>query len=138
MKTKNDRPGRTDKEKPARGERRLSDKSEIRKPTMSDDTLKKAIANAVEEKNRSNAIIQAIGDGMMIQDTDFKILIRIRFIPSYMGTKSENTVTEYTVAARSAKAALLYYPSGMERYIKLKKKLSKTGGFFIMSLRPHH
>ncbi len=35
--------------------------------------LESAIAKAEEEKNKSNAIISAIGDGIIIQDTDYKI-----------------------------------------------------------------
>ncbi len=35
--------------------------------------LGSAIARAEEEKNKSNAIISAIGDGIIIQDTDYKI-----------------------------------------------------------------
>jgi PAS domain S-box-containing protein len=37
-------------------------------------TLEAAIIKAQEEKNKSEAIIAAIGDGIIIQDTDYKIL----------------------------------------------------------------
>jgi PAS domain S-box-containing protein len=37
-------------------------------------TLEAAIVKAQEEKNKSEAIIAAIGDGIIIQDTDYKIL----------------------------------------------------------------
>ncbi len=39
-----------------------------------EEALKEAIVNAEMEKNKSKAIIDAIGDGIIIQDTDYKII----------------------------------------------------------------
>lgn len=41
---------------------------------MAEDKLRKALVRAEEEKNKSDAIIAAIGDGISIQDLNFKIL----------------------------------------------------------------
>jgi PAS domain S-box-containing protein len=40
----------------------------------SEEALKKALIKAEDEKNKTEAIIAAMGDGISIQDTDFKIL----------------------------------------------------------------
>ena len=39
-----------------------------------DEALKAALARAEDEKNKTEAIIAAMGDGISIQDTDFKVL----------------------------------------------------------------
>jgi PAS domain S-box-containing protein len=41
---------------------------------QAEESLKGAFVKAVEEKNRSEAIIAALGDGLIIQDTDYKII----------------------------------------------------------------
>lgn len=42
--------------------------------TLAEDALKNALERAGEEKNKSAAIVAAIGDGISIQDTDYRIL----------------------------------------------------------------
>ncbi len=86
MRNKNGRSGRAKKKKSDYNEQRLSDKNDIREAGMSDDA-QKAIIIAEEEKNRSNAIIQAIGDSLMIQDTDFKILYQNQIHTELYGNK---------------------------------------------------
>ncbi|HEY9206715.1 MAG TPA: PAS domain S-box protein [Candidatus Methanoperedens sp.] len=47
---------------------------DITERKRAEKALEAAIAQAEEEKNKANAIISAIGDGIIIQDTDYKIL----------------------------------------------------------------
>ncbi len=78
MQNKNDRRGRTHDKNPAQGEHGLSD-----------ETLKNTIAKPYDEKNRSNAIIQAIGDGIIIQNTEYIITyqndVHIRLYGNHVG-----------------------------------------------------
>ncbi|NJD77224.1 MAG: PAS domain S-box protein [Candidatus Methanoperedens sp.] len=53
--------------------------------------LEAAITRAEEEKNKSNAIISAIGDGIIIQDTDYKITYQNQIQNDLFG----NRVGEY-------------------------------------------
>jgi PAS domain S-box-containing protein len=47
---------------------------EIAELKQAERALKTALAKAEDEKNKSNAIIDAIGNGIIIQNTDFKII----------------------------------------------------------------
>lgn len=47
---------------------------DITRRKQAEEALKAAIVNAEMEKNKSEAIIEAIGDGIIIQDTDYKII----------------------------------------------------------------
>ncbi len=58
---------------------------------QAEKALKAAIAKAEDEKNKSNAIIEAIGDGIIIQDTDYKILYQNKIQNDLYG----NRVGEY-------------------------------------------
>ena len=40
----------------------------------SEDALKVAVIKAEDEKNKTKEIIEAIGDGIILQDTDYKIV----------------------------------------------------------------
>ncbi|MBU4139906.1 MAG: PAS domain-containing sensor histidine kinase, partial [Euryarchaeota archaeon] len=86
MRNKNGKPDITRK-KLKQDEQRPSDKNDIREPGISEDAINKAISLVEEEKNRSNAIIQAIGDGIIIQDTDFKILYQNQIHSELYGNK---------------------------------------------------
>lgn len=52
----------------------LTTARDITEKKRANDAMKAAIVNAEEERNRSNAIIAAIGDGIMIQDREYRIL----------------------------------------------------------------
>jgi len=47
---------------------------DITRRKQAEDALKDALAQAQEEKNKSDAIIAAIGDGISIQNTDYTVL----------------------------------------------------------------
>lgn len=47
---------------------------DITERKQAEDTLKEAILKARSEKNKSEAIISALGDGLIIQDKDYKII----------------------------------------------------------------
>jgi len=57
--------------------------------------LEEAVVEAVEEKNKSNAIIAALGDGIIIQDTDYKIIYQNKVQNDLFG----NRVGEYCYKA---------------------------------------
>ncbi len=59
---------------PEHGKVWISVHTDITGRKRAEEALKAAIAKAEDEKNKSNAIIEAIGDGIIIQDTDFKII----------------------------------------------------------------
>src|SRR3989304_8701707 len=61
--------------------------------------LKAAIVKAENEKNRSEAIIGAIGDGIIIQDTDFKIVYQNQIQKDLYGDR----VGEYCYRAYKAR-----------------------------------
>jgi PAS domain S-box-containing protein len=50
--------------------------------------LKAALVNAQEEKNKSEAIISALGDGIIIQDTDYKIIYQNQVQNEIYGDKT--------------------------------------------------
>jgi PAS domain S-box-containing protein len=60
-----------------------------------EDTLKVAVIKAEDEKNKTNAIIEAIGDGIIIQDTDYKIVYQNQIQNEIYG----NRVGEYCYKA---------------------------------------
>ncbi len=64
---------------------------EIAERKRAEEALKSAIADAEDEKNKSNAIIEAIGDGIIIQDTDYKIVYQNQIQNDLYG----NRVGEY-------------------------------------------
>ncbi len=64
---------------------------EIAELRQAEKALKAAIAKAEDEKNKSNAIIEAIGYGIIIQDTDYKILYQNKIQNDLYG----NRVGEY-------------------------------------------
>ena len=49
---------------------------DITRRKQAEDSLKDALIRAEEEKNKSEAIIAAIGDGISIQDRDFRVLFQ--------------------------------------------------------------
>jgi len=51
----------------------LTTARDITELKRAEKALKAAMAKAEDEKNKSNAIISAIGDGIIIQDTDYRI-----------------------------------------------------------------
>jgi PAS domain S-box-containing protein len=64
---------------------------EIAERKRAEEAIKSAIADAEDEKNKSNAIIEAIGDGIIIQDTDYKIIYQNQIQNDLYG----NRVGEY-------------------------------------------
>jgi PAS domain S-box-containing protein len=58
---------------------------EIAERLIVEDALWKAVSRAEEEKAKSEAIIAAMGDGVMIQDTDYKILYQNRIHKEMIG-----------------------------------------------------
>ncbi len=97
--------------------------------------LNGALAKAQEEKNKSEAIISALGDGIIIQDTDYKIISRTRSRMKYMGTRRVSFVIKHTRGEiRYAKIARLKEPSGMERSTGRKNELPQIREIFILNL----
>ncbi len=60
-----------------------------------EEAMKEAIAKAEEERNKSNAIIAALGDGLIIQDTDYKIVYQNQIQNDLFG----NRIGEYCYKA---------------------------------------
>lgn len=51
-------------------------------------------AHVLEEKNKLNAIIDSIGDGIIAQDIDFKIIYQNQNQNNLFGDRVESTVTK--------------------------------------------
>ncbi|MGB8218082.1 MAG: PAS domain-containing sensor histidine kinase [Candidatus Methanoperedens sp.] len=66
---------------------------------QAEEALKGAIVKAEEEKNKSEAIIASLGDGIIIQDTDYKILYQNQIQNEIYG----NRVGEYCYKAYEGK-----------------------------------
>ncbi len=63
----------------------LSSGEDITESRQAADALRAAVKRAEEEKAKSEAIIEAIGDGVTIQDTDFKILYQNEIQKNLLG-----------------------------------------------------
>ncbi|MCX9025841.1 MAG: PAS domain S-box protein [Candidatus Methanoperedens sp.] len=68
---------------------------DITEQKRAEKALEEAVVKAVEEKNKSNAIIAALGDGIIIQDTDYKIVYQNQVQNDLFG----NRVGEYCYKA---------------------------------------
>ncbi len=68
---------------------------DITEQKRAEKALEEAVAKAVEEKNKSNAIIAALGDGIIIQDTDYKIIYQNQVQNDLFG----NRIGEYCYKA---------------------------------------
>lgn len=115
MKTKNDRPGRTDKEEPASVERELSG----------------AFEKSEGDKNVLHAIFQAIGDGIMIQDTDFKILYQNQTHIDHYGNKAGNYCYELYGSGQICEGCPLVLSFRDGEIHKAEKKVVNDQGIFF-------
>ncbi|MCZ7404679.1 MAG: PAS domain S-box protein, partial [Candidatus Methanoperedens sp.] len=68
---------------------------DITEQKRAEKALEDAVVKAVEEKNKSNAIIAALGDGIIIQDTDYKIIYQNQVQNDLFG----NRIGEYCYKA---------------------------------------
>src|SRR5665811_996004 len=71
----------------------------ISKMKQTEDALKVAVIKAEDEKNKTKAIIEAIGDGIILQDTDFKIVYQNQIQNEIYG----NRIGEYCYKAYEGK-----------------------------------
>src|SRR5659263_186106 len=53
-----------------------------------EDALKQAVIKAEDEKNKTKAIIEAMGDGIIIQDTDYKIIYQNQIQNEIFGNRA--------------------------------------------------
>src|SRR5659263_525511 len=67
-----------------------------------EDALKVAVIKAEDEKNKTNAIIESIGDGIIIQDTDYKIVYQNQIQNEIYG----NRAGEYCYKAYEGRDAI--------------------------------
>lgn len=67
-----------------------------------EDAMKVAVITAEDEKNKTKAIIEAIGDGIILQDTDFKIIYQNQIQNEIYG----NRAGEYCYKAYEGRDAI--------------------------------
>ena len=67
-----------------------------------EDALKQAVIKAEDEKNKTKAIIEAMGDGIIIQDTDYKIIYQNQIQNEIFG----NRAGEYCYKAYEGRDAI--------------------------------
>jgi two-component system cell cycle sensor histidine kinase/response regulator CckA len=69
---------------------------------QAEEALKAAIIKAEDEKNKTKAIIEAIGDGIILQDTDYKIVYQNQIQNELYG----NCIGEYCYKAYEGKDSI--------------------------------
>jgi PAS domain S-box-containing protein len=80
----------------------IYNQSGIARFKKAEDALKVAVIKAEDEKNKTNAIIESIGDGIIIQDTDYKIVYQNQNQNEIYG----NRVGEYCYKAYEGRDAI--------------------------------